>query len=339
MPVLHFRGKIHLHLRGLQISSNLADSSVVRHQPTRHRFEPPDVAAFHSLAATILNIFAFGSVVLMAATERPNSGGVIEDQTAVALVAFAITILVCVPLFLASIGLAIYACYKHDPWGFAALFLNCLLIGGLILFSVIAKAIDTPERRAAQERQARERWAQRHAPPKLGGIDISTDSALYKAATSPWLLVGCFSMMGIGGLLLARQRAFSHSTPQTPDNTDSSVSPSSVIAKCPKCRADISGVLASGGVTCPTCNTQFLYSASRRSTRNFAEGLLSEGSSLKRIAAAICIIALLLFGLMWVWFAALGNSQMSNRMLLLLLPLGLAFAAILAHHSFSSRSG
>ena len=141
VPVLHFRGKIHLHLRGLQISSNLADSSVVRHQPTRHRFEPPDVAAFHSLAATILNIFAFGSVVLMAATERPNSGGVIEDQTAVALVAFAITILVCVPLFLASIGLAIYACYKHDPWGFAALFLNCLLIGGLILSTLLTLLI------------------------------------------------------------------------------------------------------------------------------------------------------------------------------------------------------
>lgn len=153
--------------------------------------------------------------------------------------------------------------------------------------------------------------------------------------------ITCLSAIGIGALLLARKRAASNLMSQTPGGSESAVTPVSVIAECPQCHVDISRVLASGGRTCPACNTQFLFSNSnsQSSARKLFAGLLSEGSSVKRIAGAVCLVAFVLFGLTWVWFAAVGNTQMSHRMLVMLLSAALVFAAVLASHTFSDRSG
>lgn len=285
-----------------------------------------------------------GFGLLLMAGNPSNASGIIDGATITALFVGGILLFVWAPVFLTSITLAIKAIHQGDQWGYACLFAHVVIIGGVCSFSLIAKTLDTPERRAAQQQKWLERRASRQAPRPLGGIDISRDSTLYKVAASPWLLRGSLAVLALGLALRAIRHRSIHdpsalAAVATPCGTETDPSP--LDATCPVCHADIGRVLISGGKVCPSCNTAFL----QQSSADFKEkgvlrigAIFQEGSSVKRVTAAVLAGGLLFFTAAWVWYWALGDAASSTPILMMAALLAVGLAAMLAVRVFADQN-
>src|SRR6185503_3488945 len=139
-----------------------------------------------------------------------------------------------------------------------------------------------------------------------GGISLSENSPVYRVVTAPWWRLGCASVVGVMALTWAGQRLVRRSAIRLPNPHGTSATSESLSpARCPKCRADLTQILASGGSICPECGIQFILarSDSLDATPGPASALASllfAGPAAQRMSALLCVSLLAILGLVWI---------------------------------------
>jgi hypothetical protein len=278
----------------------------------RNYSEGPGWSAMISWLLAFVLLF----VGFMAGDVRGDSG--IIDP---ALVSTVIFIVVCGPIFLLAVTAGIIAIAQGKPWGYASLLLNVIVLAGLLFYrfgnwSSATSASPAERAKQLQERQRAEQEAKRRRDN--GDISLSENSFVYKVVTAPWWRLGCASVVGIGFTIWAGRRLIRQVKIPDPSEKSAAVAAAQQ-AHCPKCKADVTQILSSGGSICAACGTQFIFARRipKRSSsfRESALGeLLFDGSTLQRIGALLLVSILVILGLVWCGLMLSGQWIASKNL-------------------------
>jgi hypothetical protein len=271
--------------------------------------------SFHACVLAMINLVL--STTLLSACSRTSRSYDFGAGLATFFV-FGAFVVICVPLFLLCLGLGINGAYKRETFGYTAIVLTLATFGGAIYIHIIDPVFfDTAERRARREQRAIEDRRQRYITKRAqeakranGDILISEDSLIVDLVTSRWWVPGCGGLfLLVGGFWVAERRKQHLRTTKLackPQDGSETV----LVARCPKCGVDVSGLLQKQEIKCSSCGLMLVLSRSQDAETTYrlpVRDLLISGSFPRRLAALLLVLATATLGLIFVGLMLAGQ--------------------------------